>query len=45
MVVRTAAHGNHESGDYQSRHDEDLGKAKPELGLAEAIDMKNLEPC
>jgi hypothetical protein len=45
MVVRTATHGNHESGDYQSRHDEDLSKAKPELGFAEAVDMKNLEPC
>lgn len=45
IVVWTAAHGNHKSGDYQCRHNKDLGKAKPELGLAEAVDMKNLHAC
>lgn len=45
IVVWTAARGNHKSGNNQSRHNKNFSKAKPELGLAEAVDMKNLDPC
>jgi hypothetical protein len=42
IVVRSAPHGNNKSRKDECYHDEDLGKAQPKFGFAEAIHMEDL---
>lgn len=42
-MVRSSAERDNERGEDEGRHDEDLAQAEPELGFAEAVDMKDLE--